>query len=93
MLPQDSLFFTIIGVFYGFKAMRSEVSALPNYCKILLWINHTHLQNHQQSVSEDLFPHILINTGYKALIYFVSHLLGTQRHLTLVLSYVALTPN
>lgn len=74
--------------------MRSEVSGLPNYCKILLWINHTHLQNHQQSVSEHSSPHhILINTGYKAFIYFVSSLLGTQRHLTFVLSYVALTPN
>lgn len=73
--------------------MRSEISALSNYCEILLWINHTHLQNHQQSVSEDFSPHILINTDYKTFIYFVSSLLGTQCHLKLVLSYVALTPN
>lgn len=73
--------------------MKSKVLGLSNYCKSLLWVNHTHLQKHQQNVTEDFLPHILINPGYKTFIYFVSSLLGSQLHLKLVLRCVALTPN
>ena len=39
-----------------------------------------------------IFPHILINTGFKTSAYFVSSLVGTQLHLKVVLMYVPLTP-